>query len=114
MDGSAQAATAQTFAPAQPAHAGNEAELLFQAQERAFAEGGPPGATRRHALLERLAKALLSYGAEIAQGTTEDFGDRSSDETELLELVPAIKGIRHAKSPLVRWMRPGTRRAAPS
>src|SRR3954451_5592448 len=89
MDGSAQAATAQTFAPAQPAHAGNEAELLFQAQKRAFAEGGSPGAMRRHALLERLEKALLSYRAEIAQAISEDFGHRSSDETELLELVPA-------------------------
>jgi coniferyl-aldehyde dehydrogenase len=112
MDGSAQAATAQTFAPAQPAHAGNEAELLFQAQKRAFAEGGPPGATRRHALLERLEKALLSYRAEIAQAISEDFGHRSSDETELLELVPAIKAIRHAKSHLVRWMRPEKRRVA--
>jgi coniferyl-aldehyde dehydrogenase len=112
MDGSAHAATARTFAPALPAHSGGEAELLFQAQKRAFAEAGSPGATRRRALLERLEKALLSYRAEISQVISEDFGHRSSDETELLELVPSIKAIRHAKSHVVRWMHPEKRRVA--
>jgi hypothetical protein len=54
MDGSAQAAAAHSFASAPPAQPGTEAELLFEAQKRAFAAEGPPGATRRHALLERL------------------------------------------------------------
>ncbi|MBV9393016.1 MAG: coniferyl aldehyde dehydrogenase [Methylobacteriaceae bacterium] len=112
MDGSAQAAAAHSVASAPPAHPGSEAELLFEAQRRAFAAEGPPGATRRHSLLERLEKALLSYRAEIAQAISEDFGHRSSDETELLELVPSIKAIRHAKSHLVRWMRPERRRVA--
>jgi coniferyl-aldehyde dehydrogenase len=110
MDGSAEAATARISDP--PASAGSEAELLFQAQKAAFAEAGAPGATRRHALLERLEKALLSYRAEIAQAISEDFGHRSSNETELLELVPSIKAIRHAKSHVVRWMRPEKRRVA--
>jgi coniferyl-aldehyde dehydrogenase len=112
MDGSAQAATAHTSASVAPPPAGSEAELLFEAQKRAFAEAGPPGATRRHALLERLEKALLSYRQEIARAICEDFGHRSTDETELLELVPSIKAIRHAKSHLVRWMRPERRRVA--
>jgi coniferyl-aldehyde dehydrogenase len=112
MNGSAQAAAAHIFSSAPPAQPGTEAELLFEAQKRAFAAEGPPGATRRHALLERLEKALLSYRAEIARAISEDFGHRSSDETELLELVPSIKAIRHAKSHLVRWMRPERRRVA--
>jgi coniferyl-aldehyde dehydrogenase len=112
MDGSAQAATAHTSASVPPPPAGSEAELLFEAQKRAFAEEGPPGATRRHALLERLEKALLSYRTDIAQAISEDFGHRSTDETELLELVPSIKAIRHAKTHLVRWMRPERRRVA--
>jgi coniferyl-aldehyde dehydrogenase len=110
MDGSAQAATARISHP--PADSGSEAELLFQGQKQSFANAGAPGATRRHALLERLEKALLSYRAEIAQAISEDFGHRSSDETELLELVPSIKAIRHAKGHLVRWMRPEKRRVA--
>ena len=112
MDGSAQAAAAHSLAAAPPAQPGTEAELLFEAQKRAFAAEGPPGATRRHALLERLEKALLSYRGEIARAISEDFGHRSSEETELLELVPSIKAIRHAKSHLVRWMRPERRRVA--
>src|SRR5436305_6861959 len=110
MDGSAQAATARISDP--PAHAGSEAELLFRGQKQAFAAAGPPGATRRHALLERLEKELLSYRVEIARAISEDFGHRSSDETELLELVPSIKAIRHAKNYLVAWMRPERRRVA--
>jgi coniferyl-aldehyde dehydrogenase len=112
MDGSIEAATAPISASFPPPLAGSEAELLFEAQKRAFAEDGAPGATRRHSLLERLEKALLSYRAEIAQAISEDFGHRSSDETELLEFVPSIKAIRHAKSHLVRWMRPERRRVA--
>src|SRR5947209_16261073 len=96
MDGLAQAASAPASHP--PASEASEAGLLFQTQKRAFAEAGPPGATRRRALLERLEKALLSYRAEIAQAISEDFGHRSRDETELLELVPSIKAIRHARS----------------
>jgi coniferyl-aldehyde dehydrogenase len=110
MDGSAEATTAGLSAA--PVNAGSEAELLFQAQRQAFAAAGATGATRRRALLERLEKALLSYRAEIARAISEDFGHRSSDETELLELVPSIKAIRHAKSHLVRWMRPERRRVA--
>jgi coniferyl-aldehyde dehydrogenase len=110
MAGSAQAATALASHP--PGSADSEAELLFQAQKAAFAAAGAPGATRRRALLERLEKALLSYRAEIAQAISEDFGHRSRDETELLELVPSIKAIRHAKSHLVAWMRPERRRVA--
>jgi coniferyl-aldehyde dehydrogenase len=110
MDGSAQAATARNSDPA--AHTGSEAERLLHDQKRAFAEAGSPGATKRRAALERLEKALLSNRAEIARAISEDFGHRSSDETELLELVPSIKAIRHAKSHLVRWMRPEKRRVA--
>jgi coniferyl-aldehyde dehydrogenase len=110
MDGSAEAATAGLSAA--PVDAGSEAELLFQAQKRAFAAAGATGATRRRAVLERLEKALLSYRAEIARAISEDFGHRSTDETELLELVPSIKAIRHARSHLVRWMRPERRRVA--
>ena len=112
MDGSIEAANAASSAPLPPPLAGSEAELLFEAQKRAFAEEGAPGATRRHSLLERLEKELLSYRGEIAQAISEDFGHRSSDETELLELVPSIKDIRHAKSHLLRWMRPEKRRVA--
>ena len=35
----------------------------------------------------------------------EDFGGRSRDETQMLELVPLIRGIRHAQKRLPRWMR---------
>ena len=101
MDGSAEAAIAPLSRPANP---GSEAELLLEAQKRAFAEAGAPGATKRRALLDKLERALLSNRAEIARAISEDFGHRSSDETELLELVPSIKAIRHAKSHLVRWI----------
>jgi coniferyl-aldehyde dehydrogenase len=110
MDGSAKAASPGLSAA--PANPGSEAELLFHAQKQASAAASAPGATRRRVLLERLEKALLSYRAEIARAISEDFGHRSGDETELLELVPSIKAIRHAKSHLVRWMRPEKRRVA--
>ncbi len=111
MDGST-AAAANVSAPGSGPHAGSDLQAIFQAQKRAFAEAGTPGATKRHAALDKLEKALLKNRAEIARAISEDFGHRSSDETELLELVPSIKAIRHAKSHLVRWMRPERRRVA--
>jgi coniferyl-aldehyde dehydrogenase len=111
MDGSSAAAANVSSSGPRP-HVDSGIASLFEAQKRAFAEAGTPGATKRHAALDKLEKALLKNRAEIARAISEDFGHRSSDETELLELVPSIKAIRHAKSHLLRWMRPEKRRVA--
>src|SRR5256885_13130675 len=35
-----------------------------------------------------------------------DFGGRSRTETELLEMLPTLRALRHARAQVGRWMRP--------
>ncbi|WP_250628729.1 coniferyl aldehyde dehydrogenase [Pinirhizobacter soli] len=66
----------------------------------------PPadGATRRDRL-DRLAALVRDNGEAIATAISADFGQRSSEETSLLEVFPSLGGIKHARKHVRRWMR---------
>lgn len=90
----------------------SEARRLFGVQHSASRAGGIADAALRRDRLGRLA-ALVSANAEaIARAISDDFGVRSTSETELLELAPALGGIRHARSNVARWMKPERRRVS--
>ncbi|KQT53942.1 MULTISPECIES: coniferyl aldehyde dehydrogenase [unclassified Aureimonas] len=63
-----------------------------------------PDASARVEALETLARMVNGHAKAIRAAIDEDFGGRSHDETQLLELVPAMRGIRHAQRNLRRWM----------
>ncbi len=65
---------------------------------------------RRADLLQRLARLVQDGGETFAQAISADFGHRSRQETELLEVFPSLSGIRHALAHGRGWMR-GERRA---
>lgn len=73
---------------------------------RAAHRGEPPadGATRRDRL-DRLAALVRDNGEAIAAAISADFGQRSSEETALLEVFPSLGGIKHARKHVRRWMR---------
>ncbi len=84
------------------------------AQIRAAAarEGAPDLRTRRSHLgaLERIVKR---YSAEIAGAIASDFGQRSTQETRLMEIFPTLEAARHARRNLARWMAPQPKGVAP-
>ena len=73
---------------------------------RAAQRNEPPadGATRRDRL-DRLASLIRDNREAIATAICADFGQRSSEETALLEVFPSLDGIKHARKHVRRWMR---------
>jgi coniferyl-aldehyde dehydrogenase len=78
---------------------------IFDAM-RAAQRNEPPadGATRRDRL-DRLAALVRDNREAIAAAISADFGQRSSEETSLLEVFPSLDGIKHTRKKVRRWMR---------
>jgi acyl-CoA reductase-like NAD-dependent aldehyde dehydrogenase len=62
--------------------------------------------TERQDALAGLAALLRGNAAEIAAAVGRDFRARAVQETQLLEIFPALEGIAHARRHLRAWMRP--------
>ena len=56
--------------------------------------------------LARLAALVRDNVDALCQAVDRDFGGRSSAETRLLEIFPALEAIAHARRNVGRWMRP--------
>jgi len=69
-----------------------------------------PSLNQRLTLLNQLQQALLSYEEAILKALTSDYGQRAPEESRLIELIPTLGEIKHAKRHLARWMRPNSRR----
>ncbi len=77
----------------------------MSAQHSAFAQGAPD-TRRRIDALRALLKALRSRREQFVQAISEDFGGRSPQETQLLEVFPLVDTIQHTIKHLPAWMRP--------
>ncbi|WP_417787950.1 coniferyl aldehyde dehydrogenase [Stutzerimonas xanthomarina] len=85
-------------------------QALFERQRSAFQAYPSPTAADRLQWLEALHDLLASHQQPVIDAISEDFGNRSADETRLAEIMPSLDGIRHAKRHLPRWMKPSRRR----
>ncbi|SIQ88004.1 coniferyl-aldehyde dehydrogenase [Rhizobium sp. RU35A] len=82
---------------------------IFDRQHAASRREPAPDLAARRAALRRLEKRLVANADAIAGAIAQDFGHRSHDETRLLELLPAIRALRHARRHVAGWMRPRRR-----
>ncbi len=85
---------------------------LFAAQRHASRQEPPPPAEARRQALSTLETMVRGHLPEIAQAISQDFGGRALAETELLEAVPLLGAVRHARRHLARWIRPERRLVA--
>ncbi|MCQ4318693.1 coniferyl aldehyde dehydrogenase [Stutzerimonas stutzeri] len=85
-------------------------QALFERQRRAFQANPSPNGEDRLQWLEALHDVLTNHQQPLIEAISEDFGNRSADETRLAEIMPCLDGIRHAKRHLPRWMKPSRRR----
>jgi acyl-CoA reductase-like NAD-dependent aldehyde dehydrogenase len=92
-----------------PADPASDLCRAFDIQRLALAASGPADAGLRKDRLGRLLKLLLENADALAEAIDRDFAGRSRHETQLLELFPALEGVRHARSHVRRWMRPQRR-----
>ena len=94
-----------------PAAAGDGVADLLRCQRAAFLAAAPT-AERRIAALEALRDLLRAHERELAAAISADFGGRSADETRILEVLPLVDLIKHARKSLRSWMKP--RRVRPT
>ncbi|HEX8262016.1 MAG TPA: coniferyl aldehyde dehydrogenase [Allosphingosinicella sp.] len=98
---------------ARPVAGEDEARRLFDLQHRESRRQPAADLKLRRDRLERLRAVLAGREAAFAKAISDDFGVRSRTETELLEIVPTMSAIRHARKQVERWMRPERRRVDP-
>ncbi|HEU0097553.1 MAG TPA: coniferyl aldehyde dehydrogenase [Allosphingosinicella sp.] len=91
----------------------SEARRIFDLQRRASRQGPAANLALRKDRLRRLREVVAGNEAPLAEAISRDFGVRSRTETELLEIVPTLNAIRHARKHLAHWMRPERRRVDP-
>jgi coniferyl-aldehyde dehydrogenase len=89
-------------------------DAILAAQRAAFGRDGAPPLAARRAALDALQDLIRRHRTAIARAISADFGNRSLDETVLLEVVPLDARIRHTRRHLARWMRPERRPVAPT
>jgi coniferyl-aldehyde dehydrogenase len=82
---------------------------IFDGQRHASRHLPAPTLTQRQESLDKLRDLIKTNGPAVAAAISADFGARSVVETELLEIVPALNAIRHARRKLSSWMKPRRR-----
>jgi coniferyl-aldehyde dehydrogenase len=86
----------------------------FDFQHAASRSNGIPGALVRRDRLDRLKQLVLANADAFADAISADFDTRSRTETKLLEIVPTLSAIKHARKSIPGWMKPERRRVDPT
>ncbi|HEY3238055.1 MAG TPA: aldehyde dehydrogenase family protein, partial [Acidimicrobiia bacterium] len=82
---------------------------VLGAQRRAFEAHGAPRAEERKADLTTLLRLVLDNRKAIARACQEDFGARSTHESEIAEVIASAHAIRYARRHVAKWMKPRRR-----
>lgn len=84
-------------------------DSVFDLQRRASRSDPYPSYGERIVRLEKLEKILADNQAAICQAVNQDYGNRSSQETRLLEISTLLASISDTKKQLKKWMKPEKR-----
>lgn len=104
MDNLAEAAT-----PATTADSASDLERIFDRQKAASRAHPYPSAEERIARLDTLSALLENNQAAIADAICEDFGNRPSQESRVLEIYGLVSSCHYTKKRLRKWMKPQRR-----
>src|SRR5690606_14795835 len=77
-------------------------EQLFRAQREAFARHPYPTAEERLDQIARIKKMLLEHIDQICEAVNQDFGNRSVDETKIMEIITSLEGVKYNSRKLDR------------
>jgi len=86
-------------------------QAILQRLREAQARDPLPAWVMRRKRLDALATMLREQREAFAMAIAADFGQRPAEETDLLEIFPALSAIRHARRHGRRWMKPRRRPA---
>jgi coniferyl-aldehyde dehydrogenase len=87
----------------------NYLTALFAQQRSAFRVSPMPAAQQRIQWLRALRDLLFNEQVSLIRAISEDFSNRSADETLLGEIMPSLHGIHHATKRVTKWMKPSRR-----
>jgi coniferyl-aldehyde dehydrogenase len=79
---------------------------IFERQQHSFRRCTPLPLNKRLEALGILLQSIINHQDALIEAVQQDFGQRSTRETRLLELFPLLDEIRFIRRHLRRWMRP--------
>lgn len=82
---------------------------IFNSQHQASRQQNIFTLEQRQQFLKKLLQVVLKYRHALAEAIAADFGHRSANETDILELVPALENIRYTLKKLPKWVAPQKR-----
>lgn len=83
--------------------------VILLNQRNAFIRNGSPTLVQRRSDLKKLKEALIASRIQIEDAISLDFGHRSRHETDVVELIGVVEGIRYLNRNLRKFMRPTQR-----
>ena len=84
---------------------GDNLETILAAQKASFNSRPNPPWSERKANIQKLGQAIEAHEAEFKKAISEDFGNRSYEETTIAEMLVIKGGISHALKHTKHWMR---------
>ncbi len=86
-------------------------QSLLNSQKQAYRLAPAPSVQQRINHLNQLKNALLSYQDELVSALEQDYGQRSSQDTIIADILPCVMNINYTVKNLKKWMKPQRRHA---
>ncbi|WOX06811.1 coniferyl aldehyde dehydrogenase [Microbulbifer pacificus] len=102
----------QSINETNPAEMGAMLQQLLSQQRQAYLDDPVPEYAQRVADLRTLSRMVSDNQDAIAQAISDDYGNRSRNETLFCEVYVVLDGIKDTIKKLKKWMRPQRRHAA--
>jgi coniferyl-aldehyde dehydrogenase len=83
---------------------------ILAKQKAAHIRDGIPTLAKRIEWLDKSIDLLVTYGDELNDAMSQDFGHRSKDQSALTDIAGSIGALKHAKKHTAKWMRPDKRK----
>jgi coniferyl-aldehyde dehydrogenase len=93
-----------------PVIASMDLGALLRAQRAAFQADGPVSAAVRRDRLGRAIDLLVTHQTTLCEAVASDYGQRPPELTRVMDIFPAVHGLKYARANVARWMRPERRR----
>lgn len=82
---------------------------IFQQQRQTCLQVAYPSYEQRCQQLKTLYRMVVEHQDEMAAAISQDFSNRSLDETKLFEVLTSLNGLKHSLKHLRKWMKPSKR-----
>ena len=86
-------------------------QVLLNTQKTSYQLAPAPSVQQRISQLTQLKNALLTYQDELVSALDQDYGQRSTQDTLISDILPCVMNINYTIKNLKKWMKPQRRHA---